>query len=156
MINFLEHLTKGEDKTDFPKWIGTNNIVAELENLDKVTQTVEDEYPNVFEANDYTTLGSKITDYEDNKIPNIKSLYTGLINPQGTAMIYPFFVVGFKEQTGVHTIEITEEFKTLIKTPYDTINQLKEVSENIKETLLFILQIGLLSRYSFIYNSFKS
>ena len=62
MINFLEHLTNGEDKTDFPKWIGTNNIVAELENLDKVTQTVEDEYPNVFEANDYTTLGSKITD----------------------------------------------------------------------------------------------
>ena len=132
MINFLEHLTKGEDKTDFPKWIGTNNIVAELENLDKVTQTVEDEYPNVFEANDYTTLGSKITDYEDNKIPNIKSLYKGLPNPQTTAMIYPFFVVGFKEQTGVHTIEITEEFKTLIKTPYDTINQLKEVSENIK------------------------
>lgn len=99
IINFIDHMKNGEEKTEFPKWIGTNNIVSTLNSLSAPIDTIKSDYSSVFNGNDYNSVVSEYTSYKGKIDNNIyTNLYGGVTGLSGST-VYPLFTSKFENDT---------------------------------------------------------
>ena len=132
IINFIEHMKNGEEKTEFPKWIGTNNIVSTLNSLSAPIDTIKSDYSSVFNGNDYDNVVIGYASYEGN-IENIQTnLYDGVPGLSGST-VYPLFTSKFENDNGEYSKLIIEEFNSVIKNGYDNIQGLKNAGATISD-----------------------
>ena len=132
IINFIEHMKNGEEKTEFPKWIGTNNIVSTLNSLSAPIATIKSDYSGVFNGNDYNNVVNGYTSYKG-EIENIQTnLYVG-VNGLSGSKVYPLFTSKFKNDNGEYSKLIIEEFNSVIKNGYDNIEGLKNAGATISD-----------------------
>ena len=133
IINFIEHMKNGEEKTEFPKWIGTNNIVSTLNSLSAPIDTIKSDYSSVFNGNDYNSVVSEYTSYKGKIDNNIyTNLYGGVTGLSGST-VYPLFTSKFENDTTEYSKLIIEEFNSVIKNGYDNIQGLKNAGATISD-----------------------
>ena len=133
IINFIEHMKNGEEKTEFPKWIGTNNIVSTLNSLSAPIDTIKSDYSSVFNGNDYNSVVSEYTSYKGKIDNNIyTNLYGGVTGPSGST-VYPLFTSKFENESTEYSKLIIEEFNSVIKNGYDNIEGLKNAGATISD-----------------------
>ena len=133
IINFIEHMKNGEEKTEFPKWIGTNNIVSTLNSLSAPIATIKSDYSSVFNGNDYNSVVNVYASYEGKIENNIyTNLYGGVTGPSGST-VYPLFTSKFENDTTEYSKLIIEEFNSVIKNGYDNIEGLKNAGATISD-----------------------
>ena len=132
IINFIEHMKNGEEKTEFPKWIGTNNIVSTLDSLSAPIATIKSDYSSVFPGTDYNNVVNGYTSYKG-KIENIQTnLYVG-VNGLSGSTVYPLFTSKFENANTEYSKLIIEEFNSVIKNGYDNIEGLKNAGATISD-----------------------
>ena len=132
IINFIEHMMNGEEKTELPKWIGTNNIVSTLNDLNTPIAIIQSDYSNVFSGTEYTNVVSGYSTYEGKVKNSIQTdLYEGVTGPSGSETIYPLFSSKFENENSEYSKLIIEEFKSVIKTGYDNIEGLKNAGTTV-------------------------
>ena len=133
IINFIEHMKNGEEKTEFPKWIGTNNIVSTLNSLSAPIATIKSDYSSVFNGNDYNSVVNVYASYEGKIENNIyTNLYGGVTGLSGST-VYPLFTSKFENDTTEYSKLIIEEFNSVIKNGYDNIEGLKNAGATISD-----------------------
>ena len=133
IINFIEHMKNGEEKTEFPKWIGTNNIVSTLNSLSAPIDTIKSDYSSVFNGNEYNSVVSEYASYEGKIENNIyTNLYGGVTGLSGST-VYPLFTSKFENDTTEYSKLIIEEFNSVIKNGYDNIQGLKNAGATISD-----------------------
>ena len=132
IINFIEHMKNGEEKTEFPKWIGTNNIVSTLESLSAPIDTIKSDYSSVFPGTDYNNVVNGYTSYKG-EIENIQTnLYVG-VTGLSNSKVYPLFTSKFENANTEYSKLIIEEFNSVIKNGYDNIQGLKNAGATISD-----------------------
>ena len=133
IINFIEHMKNGEEKTEFPKWIGTNNIVSTLNSLSAPIATIKSDYSSVFPGTDYNHVVNGYTSYKGKIDNNIHTdLYVG-VTGLSNSKVYPLFTSKFENDNGEYSKLIIEEFNSVIKNGYDNIEGLKNAGATISD-----------------------
>ena len=136
IINFIEHMMNGEEKTEFPKWIGTNNIVKTLNDLNTPIATIGAEYTGVFESSPYNGLNSKVSDYEG-KLDAIGTtskddFYKGVSYSGST--VYPLFTEAFHTKESKYYKMLLDEYSNVITVHYENVKGLDEAGKQIKDS----------------------
>ena len=112
LIDFAYHTVNGDDRTEFPRWIGVENIVKALDNMTLPLIAVQSDYSNTFESTTYNGLAQQSEDYNTliESIPT--DLYKGVTGVNGED-VYPLFTESFKDSDAIGVAPIAKEGEVL-------------------------------------------
>ena len=129
LIDFAYHTVNGDDRTEFPRWIGVENIVKALDNMTLPLIAVQSDYSNTFESTTYNGLAQQSEDYNTliESIPT--DLYKGVTGVNGED-VYPLFTESFKDSDAIGVAPIAKEGEVLT-TLVEKAGTMKEAFSNI-------------------------